>query len=483
MFVSVRGRVLINVEALNMTESVGNYVKHRRVPVILPETYTTCLVPAISGESIAHGYQEVLANEAKKNNNILVCNLCKNGIFLKSADEAVIIESFNIKIGNSKEKDKILKNWLKENLKDNSSVNNINENNIHYALESAIIKNCIVEDLGGFMYAEKTFAGVNLGNLRRTSLFSTGYMIPTKECLESTVIEPQLHTRFVQGMEYQQWQKKYQVPYYVELSSAVYTFSFDIDTKYIGCATFSYEKAGDSILLTEEEEKELEKLEEKIKQNRATEEDKKRYNELFLKSRKKRIEVALDSMQKFITELMFGAKKTRFLPVVEWESLVIAVSDDVWTVPSPNSANYIKNAIEKLNKINSNTKLFVYINPLIFEDTSIYVKKKTEELLNSFYEALEEFKKRLEERGDADKIDWDEFKKKKLEEFLEKKVDEVVNSSDMRYTSKIQEKYAKVKQMLQENKKIKIFENFEECIAEAVKEAKKRGGITIETQK
>ena len=28
-FVSVRGRVLINVEALNMTESVGNYVKHR----------------------------------------------------------------------------------------------------------------------------------------------------------------------------------------------------------------------------------------------------------------------------------------------------------------------------------------------------------------------------------------------------------------------------------------------------------------------
>ena len=55
LFVSVRGRVLINVEALNMTESVGNYVKHRRVPVISPKTYATYFVPAISGESIAHG--------------------------------------------------------------------------------------------------------------------------------------------------------------------------------------------------------------------------------------------------------------------------------------------------------------------------------------------------------------------------------------------------------------------------------------------
>ena len=60
MFISIRGRVLINVEALNMTESVGNYVKHRRVPVILSSGgYVAFFVPAISGESIAHGFQEV----------------------------------------------------------------------------------------------------------------------------------------------------------------------------------------------------------------------------------------------------------------------------------------------------------------------------------------------------------------------------------------------------------------------------------------
>ncbi|MEM3384541.1 MAG: type I-A CRISPR-associated protein Cas7/Csa2, partial [Nitrososphaeria archaeon] len=29
IFISIRGRLLLNVEALNMTESVGNYVKHR----------------------------------------------------------------------------------------------------------------------------------------------------------------------------------------------------------------------------------------------------------------------------------------------------------------------------------------------------------------------------------------------------------------------------------------------------------------------
>lgn len=88
MFVSIRGRVLVNVEALNMTESVGNYVKHRRVPVIAPETYTTYFVPAVSGESTAHGFQEVLAEEAKKN-DLPVCKLCERGIFLKSTNESV----------------------------------------------------------------------------------------------------------------------------------------------------------------------------------------------------------------------------------------------------------------------------------------------------------------------------------------------------------------------------------------------------------
>lgn len=423
VFVSIRGRVIVNVEALNMTESVGNYVKRRRVPVISPTTYATYFVPAISGESIAHGYQEVLAKKADQDT---VCNLCKQGIFLKSTTSDVIKKSFNVQDGVQ---------WLKSVIG-----NDITPDNIHEALEKAIISRCIVEDVGGFMYAERTFDGINVGSFRRTSCFSTGYMIPVKEAIENVVIEPQLHTRFVQGMPHE-WQERYQVPYYVEISSAPYVFSFDLDTKYIGRLTFSYEKVGKPAINEEECEK--------------------------------RIEVALESLKHFLIEMMFGAKKTRFLPVIDWESIVIAISNDTWTTPSPSPANYIINTLNKLNKINNGTELFVYINPIVFEDTTTYVEKRTEELLNSFYKALEEFKKKLEERGDVNLINWNEFKKRRLEEFLERKVSELTESSDLKYASAIQEKYVKAKKEL-EAKGITVYESFEECVSEAVKKAKEK---------
>ncbi len=301
MFVSIRGRVLVNVEALNMTESVGNYVKHRRVPVILPESYTTYFVPAISGESIAHGFQVVLAEEAKKN-GLPVCKLCEKGIFLKSTNESVFKESF----GQDPPKDE-------------------------FEFERTVVGNCLVEDVGGFLYAPK--AG---GNVKRTSNFYTGYMIPTKEALENVVIEPQLHSRYALGTPFVEGGQG-QMIYYVELSSAVYTFSFDLDTRYIGRATFVYDKAGQDVV----------------------------------NDRKNRIEVTLDAIQMFLIEFMFGAKKTRFLPMVEWESLVVAISDDVWTIPSPFAENYIEKAEKKMQKVNYNTKLFVYPRDGEFEEVVV----------------------------------------------------------------------------------------------------------------
>jgi len=285
MFLSVRGRVLLNVEALNMTESVGNYVKHRRVPVILPDAgYTTLFVPAISGESIAHGFQTVLAEISKKN-GLPVCKLCERGIFLKSTNSNVFREAFGKEPSGN--------------------------------LEEQVIKGCVVEDIGGFLYAEEA-------NVKRTSSFFTGYMIPAKEALENAVIEPQLHSRYALGTPFVQQQG--QMIYYVELSSAVYTFSFDFDSRFVGKTTFSYENAGKEVV----------------------------------NDRKKRIEAALEAFKRFILEFCFGAKKTRFMPVIEWESLVLAVSDDVWTVPSPFAKNYIEKTRKKLEKIKENTKLFVY---------------------------------------------------------------------------------------------------------------------------
>jgi len=314
IFLSIRGRVLINVEALNMTESVGNYVKHRRVPVILPkEEYTTFFVPAISGEALAHGYQVVLAEEAKKlaeeeektgkkagkknkkneENKSYVCNLCSRGIFLKSTNEEVFKGAFGIEPPADP-----------------------------YKFEEYVVSKCIVEDIGGFLYAP---ARAKM-NVKRTSNFYTGYMIPVKEALEAVVIEPQLHSRYALGTPFVKGEARGQMIYYVELSSAPYTFAFDFDSKYVGKASFVYEHAGKVVV-----------------ENRA-----------------ERINVALNALQKFILEFMFGAKKTRFLPVVEWESMVIAVSDDVWTVPSPFTAKYVENAKKKLEKISYNTKLHIY---------------------------------------------------------------------------------------------------------------------------
>ncbi len=339
-FVSVRGRVLINVEALNMTESVGNYVKHRRVPVIMPGTYSTYFVPSVSGESIAHGYQQVLAEEAARK-NLPVCKLCSKGYFLKSTNDAVFKESF----GDNPPKD-------------------VSE------FENAVIKGCVVEDVGGFLYAPakrgrgakdasaeegkkvKDASAEEGRNVKRTSNFFVGYMIPTRESLESTVIEPQLHTRYALGTPFVEEGARAggQMIYYIELSSAAYTFSFDLDTKYIGKATFSMKNAG-KVVVSEEE-------------------------------RKKRIGTALDALSKFMIEMMFGAKRTRFLPVIEWESLVIAVSDDIWAVPSPFSKNYVERAEEKAKKVSYNTKLFKYVGGPGFEEVVI--------------EAMNEAKRRLE---------------------------------------------------------------------------------------
>jgi len=298
MFLSVRGRVLLNVEALNMTESVGNYVKHRRVPVILPEGgYTTLFVPAISGESIAHGFQAVLAEVAKKK-NLPVCKLCERGIFLKSTNKNVFKEAFG-----------------KEPPDD---------------LEEEVIKGCIVEDIGGFLYAEEA-------NVKRTSNFFTGYMIPARESLENAVIEPQLHSRYALGTPFVDREQRGQMIYYVELSSAVYTFSFDFDSRFVGKSTFNYKNAGKEVV----------------------------------GNRKNRIEATLEAFQKFLIEFCFGAKKTRFMPVIEWESLVIAISDDVWTVPSPFAKNYIEKAKKKLEKVNCNTKLFIYPEMGSFEEVVV----------------------------------------------------------------------------------------------------------------
>jgi len=173
-------------------------------------------------------------------------------------------------------------------------------------------------------------------------------MIPVREALEGVVIEPQLHSRYALGTPFVERGQQGQMIYYVELSSAVYTFSFDLDTRYIGKTTFSYDHAGSEVV----------------------------------SDRVQRINTTLDAVKKFLIEFAFGAKKTRFLPVIEWESLVIAISDDVWTVLSPSTKGYIEKIKKKKEKVDYNTELFVYPEGGSLEEIVVEAIERAKERLS-----------------------------------------------------------------------------------------------------
>jgi CRISPR-associated protein Csa2 len=312
VYISVRGRIWLQAEAANMVESVGNYVKHRRVPVLIKDgsSYLTFFVPAISGESIAHSYQILLAEELERVNED-VCDLCKRGIFLKSTNKEVYKEVVKKEPPEAKVKKDIM--------------------SVAKEIEESIVKNCGVEDVGGFLYAGNP-------NVKRTSNFLTGYMIPVKEVLKILSIDPQLHsryalgTKFVQASEGVAGQRKEaagQTIYYVELSSALFGFSFDLDTKFIGKYTFHFDNYGNSIV----DEKKI----------------------------KNRIVASFEALKRFLIEFPVGAKRTRFNPLeIKWESIAIAVSNDIWTMPSSFTQDYIARGTSKKSSINYGTTIHAY---------------------------------------------------------------------------------------------------------------------------
>ncbi|MEM2042044.1 MAG: type I-A CRISPR-associated protein Cas7/Csa2 [Nitrososphaerota archaeon] len=269
-YVSLSARVLVNVEALNMAESVGNYIKHRRVPVVVEEDGSTVVkyVPAVSGESVGHGYQAILAQLARQA-GLPVCDNCYKEVFTKHASK----EMFGTSDWEQKLKELIGK-------KDGFSPTQF---------EAEVIRNCVVEDLGGFLYAEEPF------QVKRSSLFSTGYLIPAADALRSVAVEPQFHVRYSPARP-----EEGQAIYYVEIGSAVYTLSFVIDVARIGWTKLAEVKD----VIGEAE-------------------------------RKKRVEVALKSLAAMIVGPLFGAKRTRFLPSWEVRSIVAALSGPMPFITSP----------------------------------------------------------------------------------------------------------------------------------------------------
>lgn len=287
MFVSVGVRFEANVEALNMVETAGNYSKHRRVPYIIEEKNVLKIiyVPAVSGESLAHAFQELLAEEAITEKQ-KVCRKCLRGEFLKSMDEENAAEKFDGgKLPSDAEK-----------------------------LEEGIVKNCTVEDVGGFLYAGKP-------PVKRTSAFQVSYALPIKKIAIYSTVEPQLHARHAIIMETgkktgeEREGAAEQMIYYVETGTAIYGFTFNLDLRAIGLSAIS----GKPIISEDE-----------------------------LKARRR---AAVKSLARMLSSTQFGAKLSRFLPLGGIVSLAVSVTEKPFTVTSPIYEGFEDMTLKRLEKI------------------------------------------------------------------------------------------------------------------------------------
>ncbi|MEM3665119.1 MAG: type I-A CRISPR-associated protein Cas7/Csa2 [Candidatus Jordarchaeales archaeon] len=279
-FLSIAFRVLVNLESLNSVETVGNLVRHRTAPIVVPSGdggYSIRFVPTVSGESLAHAYQVHLVEEAKRV-GLPLSEESERGEFIKFADES-FLEKYGVKVPGS-------------------------EREIRRA-EVEIMLRDYVCDVGGFLYAGRY-------PVKRTSTFQVGYMVPAVFEVEAAALEAQFHVRFTPSL------MSLQQPYNVEVGSAVYTFTLNMDISQIAKPSTSFGERDEKL------EKQLE-------------------NE-----KEKRVTAALSALSIFLTQLRFGAKRSRFLPNMEPLSAIAAVSRNTFFVVSPgNSKKFIEETVSR----------------------------------------------------------------------------------------------------------------------------------------
>jgi len=187
MFASIAFRLRVEVEALNMVEALGAYTRHRTVSVFKrvqregKTLYKVMVVPAISGQSIANGYQRTLVELALKL-GLPVCDQCKRfesvGGFIKHSTES-----------------------------EESKVSH-----------DSLIESCVVEDLTGFL--------VPRVGVRRTSSVMFSYLVPDTESAKA-VLESQFHVRY-------NFETGEHNPFNIESGSAIYMLTIGIDIDKIG---------------------------------------------------------------------------------------------------------------------------------------------------------------------------------------------------------------------------------------------------------
>ncbi len=326
--ISGSARFLINLESLNGVESIGNLTKHRTAPVVLKTSngYLVRYVPVISGEALAHAYQASLVDIAK-NLKLPVGEHSSNYEFIKFSNNEVL-----------------------EGVPPPESYQKAREFEVKVMLKD------VVADVGGFMYAGEI-------PVRRTSRIKFGYMIPALRGDDIPAqLEAQFHVRFSNKPE-----SGSQAIFNVEVSSALYTMSFELDDDLIAVpSTVGSKVEGE------------EKLEDE---------------------KPKRKDAAIKALYAIFTS-NFGGKRARFLPSSELKSLVVTKTDFPFIPEPAHSDNYIKLTGERLEKAkgimkSNKSEVYVINNENLEVSSNVTLVNTVEELIEKLTKQSEKLKEEI----------------------------------------------------------------------------------------
>lgn len=280
MFLSMSFRLRVEVEALNMVEAMGAYTRHRTVSMLKPrgegKGYRLVIAPAVSGQAVAYGYMKSLVELAQRK-GLPVCDQCR---------------SYEAKGG-----------FVKHGTDTTGEL-------------ERLLKDCIVEDVTGFMVAE--------AKIRRTSPIQFSYMVPDIDSSD-VAIEPQFHVRVAKPGEKPQ-------PFQVEAGTAIYVLGVALDIDKIGTVPGDDGKP-----------------------------------RVIVSDRVDRVKTAIQAIANLLEGLSFGAKKARYLPIYEVVGAMAALSHPVPFIVSPARLSKDGNYIDK-----TVTRATTYVK--LFSDVKEYIK-------------------------------------------------------------------------------------------------------------
>mgnify|MGYP001770690829 CR=1 FL=1 len=300
VFVSMSLRMRIDVEAANMVESAGNYSRHRIVPIITRVhnedgsiEYQLSYLPGISGQAIGNAYTRALVDVSVKR-GLSVCDDCKKYEYIGGFPKRPVIEEGP----SGKSSDSSGSGSSGSEQKQEDSVDKR-------------VKECVIEDITGFMATKSGEGGRKGQSIRRTSAVMFSYMVPDTDTVRHSPPIPQFHVRYSSSKEEQK-------VFSIESSSAIYRLLVAIDVDKIGRLT----------------------------------------NGSYVDDRVERVRAAFDALVLMFQGYLF-AKKARYLPQAEFLGGIVAVSDPYKFMVSPAKARpvngklmpwYIIDTLERARK-------------------------------------------------------------------------------------------------------------------------------------